>query len=233
MTTELVPSEPTGEQTEEVLAETRRAVIEALTALGAGGKEEVFRSVGHILQRMRSVPLLDALRDEWIRLREEGRIDDEYVNSDQHLNCFQEILGFIDEETPDDTRFKALKAIFLNAATERFEDRDSLLPYHYMRVARKLDSGEVLILRAAYDIQKTDYEDDSHARSWLERIAEESGLKFPALVEVHERNLIEKKLLSPRKHPDDSGVNLGEGYRLTDFGRELCQFMSSYEPDEE
>jgi len=45
------------------------------------------------------------------------------------------------------------------------------------------------------------------------------------LVEFYEESLIEKKLVTPRKHSDRSGADRGQLFRLTDLGYKLCQFF--------
>ena len=56
-------------------------------------------------------------------------------------------------------------------------------------------------------------------------------MKHTALVEIHEEKLIEKYLLTPRKHSDRSGIMADPHFRLTSLGYELCQFIEHYDPD--
>jgi len=100
-----------------------------------------------------------------------------------------------------------------------------------MHLCRKLSSGEVIVLKTTYEIaNKKDWDpNDIQAGSWLTQVAYKSGLKYPELIEVHERGLIEKNLLTDRTHSDRSGVNPGDHYRLTGLGFEICQFIENYD----
>ena len=146
------------------------------------------------------------------------------------------MLDFLDKDSPDELRFSVLKKIFLVAATETQSSRDSLLPQQFMRLCRALGAGEVVVLSATYQIAQNDVAaqkiattKDTTAHKWLATIAENSGLKYPELVEIHERNLIEKNLLTNREVADRSGVSLGKHYRLTGLGYEICHFLEVYE----
>lgn len=166
------------------------------------------------------------------RLREKGRIKDDYPGTEQFQACFQELLDCLDRDSPDKIRFDFVKSVFLAAAMETRTDKDSILPQQLTSLARKLTGGEILVLAATYEISKL--QSDATARTsageWLAAIAQKSGLKHNHLVELHEDGLIEKKLLTRRQHADRSGVTPGKHYRLTDLGVSLCDFVSTYEP---
>ena len=132
---------------------------------------------------------------------------------------------------PDETRFSLLKKIFLVAANETASDRDSHLPLQYMQIARKVTSGEILVLNAEYIVATTKYrnlwEGKAHtAQAWLDIIAEVSGLEHPELVETHEEELVKKKLLLLRT--DHSTVDLRTNLRLTKLGSEFCRYIENY-----
>jgi hypothetical protein len=182
-----------------------------------------------VFQRWRSLKFLDALSAEWNQYREKGRIKDDYMATEQHAECLQEMLDFIDS-SPDQIRFATLKKILLVTAAEGHSSRDSVLPQQYMRVIRELTSGEVLVLLTTYTLEKRGGQQAKHlsAGSWLEEVAGESGLQYPELVAVHEEKLMAKHLLTSRHLPDRSGVSRAPYNRLTQFGYQLCEFISHY-----
>jgi hypothetical protein len=224
-----------ADNTSKLLTETLKSLTEGITGVAASDRRDLILSLGHLFQRMRSGRFLKTLTDEWDNYREKGRIKDDYIQTEQHLACLQEMLDFLDKDSPDELRFSVLKKIFLVAATETKSARDSVLPQQYMQLCRTLSAGEILVLSVSYDITQRDVpaQKDSSARNWLTKIAEKSGLKFPELVEIHERNLIEKSLLSGREHSDRSGVRLGDHYRLTTLGYEICKFIESFEENKD
>jgi hypothetical protein len=227
------------DDTSRLLAEIAKGLAEGITGVAASDRKDLILSLGHLFQRGRSGRFLKTLIDEWDQYREKGKIKDDYIRTEQHQECLQEMLDFLDKDSPDELRFSVLKKIFLVAATEAQSSRDSVLPQQYMRLCRALSGGEVLVLSATYHVAQHDFAiqkvaalKDSSASKWLAKIAEDSGLKYPELVEIHERNLIEKNLLTKRELGDRSGVSLGEHYRLTGLGYEICQFLESYEKND-
>ena len=213
------------------ISDTFRNLTEGIAGLAASDRKDIYLSIGYILQKVRSGSFLKQIGNEWNRLREKGRIKPDYMNSTQHQECLQEMLDFLDNDSPDDIRFTFLKKIFLSAATENKTDRDSLLPQQYMRICRTLTAGEIIVLKTTFEMAKIDgwNPSDPIAQNWLNKITNKSNLKFPELVEIHEKILIEKNLLTPRKETDKSGVVLGEYYRLTNLGYGICEFIESYE----
>jgi len=186
-----------------------------------------------ILQRIRSGNFLQTFKYEWDQFRKKGKIQDDYMQSEQHQECLQEMFDFLDKDSPDENRFSFLKKIFLTAATESVTDRNSLLPQQYMKICRTLSSGEVLVLQAAFSIAKTGEWDanDMNVQNWLKKIAERSALRYPELIEIHERNLMDKRLITPRLYSDNSGITMGKYFRLSELGYEICKFIESYEED--
>ena len=60
-------------------------------------------------------------------------------------------------------------------------------------------------------------------------MAEESGLQYEGLVEIQEKGLIEKKLISGRQYGDGSGVLIEPNFRLTSLGLSFCEYIENYE----
>ena len=219
---------------EEVSNATLKAFTEALTGIAASDKKEWALSFGYLLQRVRGGKLLKTFNDEWAKYRKKGKIKDDYLATEQGLTCFQELLDSIDKDSPDETKFLAMQAVLLAAGEEKLEDRDSVLPQQLMRICRQLASGEVLVLMASYDIWiKRDFPQpqggpvlSGNKRDWTSKVVARTGLRFPELVQTHERTLVEKCLLSEHRYGDESGFELTEHYRLTRLGHSLCDFIA-------
>jgi hypothetical protein len=206
-----------------------------MTGIAASERRELALSVGHIFQSLIKGQFLSRLGIEWDSYREKGRIKDDYIDTEQHRSCLQEVLAFLDNDCPDEIRFEVMKKVFLVAATETVSDRNSLLPYQFLRLCRGMSSGEVIVLNATYRIAKSGQVPDlAGATQWLDAIAKESGLGHASLVEIYEEDLIKKRLLSRRLHSDRSGVATKPHFRLTSLGFELCDYVASYDsPSEE
>ena len=214
----------------QLLATTYDELVQGFAGLVSSDRHDLALSVGHVLRKLRSIGFVGALQAEWERLVEKGTIKDDYVKTDQHLSCLQEVLDALDSDLVDEMRFNLMKKIFLVAASEISSSRDDLLPQQLMCVARSMSSGEIVVLSTAYHVLKCgDYDiKNKVAQAWLQKVADQSGLKHTSLVEMHEETLVRKHLLSPRVYGDASGVQL-RNYRLTDLALELCEFIQKYD----
>jgi hypothetical protein len=218
------------QDTGNVIKDTLTCLAEGLTGIAAADRKELAFSVGHIFQSLRKGQFLSKLLEEWNKFRQKGQIKDDYVTSEQHYVCLQEFLQFLDKDCPDETRFEVLKKVFIVAATEKVSDRNSLLPYQFLRLCREMSSGEIIVMNTTYEISKSKpLPDITGANNWLKIIADKSGFNHSSLVEIYEEELMEKRILSKRRHTDGSGVTINPHFRLTDLGFELCEYISNYE----
>ena len=206
------------------LVNTLQALTEGLTGIASSERKELFLSIGYLLQRLRGLSFLEALHAEWQRLREKGRIRDDYSQTEQCQACLQELLDSLDRDSPDKIRFDFIKRVFLAAAQEKQSNRDSVLPQQYMRLARQLSSGDILVLSAAYQLSRGSTKCSGSAREWLSEVSKQSGLEYSSLVEIHEKALMEKHLLTGRYNSDRSAVGTAD-YRLTPLAVGLCEFL--------
>ncbi len=221
------------QDTENVITNTLTALLQGLTGIATSDKKDLILSVSHIFQKMRGCQFLSIFLEEWVKYKEKGKIKEDYQFTEQHKACLQELLEFLDKDSPDEVRFTVLKQIFLVAASEQESDRDSFLPQEFMKIARSLSSGEVILLKSNWEIAKSnegEYKNRSSASEWIQDVKEASGMRHKELVEIHEQGLMDKKLLTSRELVDRSGVRLHpQHYRLTELGFELCSFIEKYE----
>lgn len=214
-----------------LFAATMDSLVQGIGGLASLSRREAAISISHLVQRSRGIGFLTALKLGWDELKLKAKIPDGYNTSDQCINNLQELLQALDSELVDETRFDAMKRVFLVSASEERSSREGILPYQLMQIARSLSSGELLVLKAAFqgynDGLVTDKTDSAH--NWLARVSTLSNLKYSSLVEVNEEKLILKHLLSGRLFGDKSGVQLKPYYRLTELGKDFCEFISHYD----
>ena len=216
--------ENSDDQTSEVLNQTLQAAIEGITGVAAADKQILLLSFGRILQRIRGGKFIAQLKAEWDEYRKSGRIKDSHFESEQGRECLQEVLDFLDGDSPDQLRFEAMKRVFLKSASTEDQDTKSVLPQQYLRMIRSLSSGEAILLFEAYRNPIR----ERTASGWLQAMAASSTLKFPELVELHEQGLMKKQLMTQRSHSDFSGVIVStERGRLTHFGYSLCEYIEA------
>ena len=218
-----------GGDTADILKKSFTALVEALSGMAISEKKDFGLSVSHLLQGLIRGKLLNQLISEWDEYRKKGKIKDDYQSTEQHFECLQELLEFLDKDSPDQIRFNVIKQIFLKAACEEKTDRNSIIPQQFMKVCRNLSSGEVIVLNTIYRFAKTNTYPNVDLTGWIELIARESGLEHQALVEVHEETLMAKRFLTQRKYSDRSGVYLDPHFRLSTFGFGVCQFIEEFD----
>ena len=192
-------------------------------------KQQLILSAGKVIQAIRGGGFLKTLEKEFREYRDKGRIKDEYLVSDQAKNNLQILLSFIDEDSPDEVRFNAMKAIFLGAATEEMSSQEDTISTELLKIGRTLSSGEFLVLATAYRLKDTAVlKKHWGAADWNTVIAQESHLDYAELVEIHEQKLMEKYLLSGRTMSDKSGVLVNPHFRLSGLAVRLCDFIKEY-----
>jgi hypothetical protein len=216
--------------TGDIISDTLVCLAEGLTGIAASERKELAFSVGHIFQSLRKGQFLSRFLEEWNAYREKGRIKEDYPKTEQHQSCLQEFLASLDQDCPDEIRFQILKKIFLVAATEKASDRNSLLPYQFLRLCREMTSGEIIVLQAAYNLaNKQGITKSGNASMWLRMIADESGLVHTSLVEIYEEKLMKKYLLTNRVYADRSGVAIEPHFRLTELAYGFCEYIAHYD----
>ncbi len=219
-----------------ILQQPTIKIAEFLTGVLVSELKDWKLSAGRLVQSVIKGNLLTQLGREIKKYQMKGEIKEDYLENNINQACFKEILTFIDSETPDEIRFRAMKSIFFCSISKDTKLEDQILAYQLMQICKQLSSGEILILKAIWDMRHNRIKagvtlnpSTTRAREWLKNIALQIGHNLPHLVELHERKLIELSLITSRTYPDRSGITHGSFYRLTDLGVKLCEFITRYE----
>ncbi len=217
------------------LEDTLQSLLEVVTGLASSGKKEWALSIGYLLQRVRGGNFLQQLLEEINKYKNKGKIKNDYLKTEQSITCLQEFLDFIDKDSPDEIRFKAMKDLYLTICTEKLSNRDDILPHQLLKICRELSSAELLLLFATYDVAcNENWQEEKNKREvhgygatveWTNFMLSRTGLKFKELIRLNEDLLIQKRLLTHHVHGDGSGFAYSEHYRLTELGYHLCQFI--------
>ncbi len=235
MTKGLIPLN-NAEELERFLEQPTKAIAETLTGILGSGTHSLILSVGKVVQASLEGKMLKQLGKELADYKEKGRIKEDYFATSKNQATFYELLKFIDEEVPEEERFKAMKSIFLSAVSKNATEEDEALAYELMQICKQLSSGEVVLLKAAYDIANnrlapgvSSSTADSSASYWLKNLAKQIGHEDTSLIELHEEKLIKLKLISERRFSDQSGIVSTQTNRLTPLGIKLCEFITKYD----
>lgn len=208
---------------------------EALTGILVSEKKEWILSAGKLVQASLRFKLLTQLGQELNGYREKGKIKEDYFATNNNQASFNELLSFIDEDVPDEERMRAMKSIFLTSISIGITEEDERFAYELMQICRGLSSGDLLILKANFDLVTGNARpgiavelSSTNADGWLGIIAKQVGHNLPPLVEAHEGNLMDAKLISIRMFSDLSGFRPTPHFRLTTLGYKLCEFITKY-----
>jgi hypothetical protein len=162
---------------------------------------------------------------EWRRV---GRIPEDFSGRPSGYQTWVELLREIDSNPVDVDRLKAMKAMFLAANRINATDGESILAYQLFQIAKKLSSGELLVLKAARGIHGAPGQ-LAGAQDWLIKVSDTLGHRVTALVAQQERGLIDNGLISPRIDQNlRVSLNPNTG-RLTDLGLAFCRNIDDYE----
>lgn len=163
---------------------------------------------------------------EWIKA---GNLPEDFSGRPSGYQTWVELLQEIDSNPIDAERLKAMKAMFFAANRIKATDGESIVAYQLFRIAKGLTSGQLLLLKAAYQraISKDFSPTQLGANEWLGIMARQLGHQIEGLVEQDERVLMQSLLLTPRSLPDESGINDRSG-RLTTLAIKFCENLEMY-----
>jgi hypothetical protein len=224
--------ENTGELAR-LMDEPTTAIAEIMTSAFAAGPKAWMVMGGRIVQGMLKAKLFQQVSREIRELREKGKILDDFADENKHKYGFKswvELLTVIDEETPDADRLDALKAMFYGVNKVNPTDGERIAAYQLFQIAKKVTSGQLLYLKASYELYKaSDFRRGElvGTQQWLAKIGKKLGHTVIGLMDQDDLELIKYGLLTPRTYPDLSGVNETDAH-LTQLGIAVCQNIETY-----
>jgi hypothetical protein len=213
---------------EEFLEQPLTAIAETLTGALGDGAKGMWLAGGRIVQSILKGKIFQQFASEFRNLREKGRIPDGFADRKYGFQSWVELMTILDEESPDPDRLEALKAMFFAVNRVNVTDGEQVAAYQMWQVAKRLNSGELLLLKLVYE-QRTSYQTDnsnSYLR-WENEMAEAAGHSVRGLIGLNEKKLTDLGLLTPRQWADGSGINPANA-RLTEFGFAFCNNIEKY-----
>jgi hypothetical protein len=209
----------------EELLDSPSAVLAALlTDLFTSGPVTFFGPAVRIVQGAFKGEVYKQLGAEVRLLREKGTLRRDFEGNNSGYQTWVELLSIIDNESPDEQRLEALKAMFLVSNKINASDGEKILGYQLFQIAKHLSSNELLVLKTAFVLQDTNQNTASpiSQRDWVSGVARVLGHNLSALVRHADKVLVEAELLEP-------GINYSvSGHRLTDLGVAFCKNIESY-----
>ena len=164
-------------------------------------------------------------------LKEKGRLADDFADKKYGFQSWVELLQIIDDDTPDEDRLEALKAMFYAANKVNVTDGQQIVAYQLFQIAKKLNSNELLVMKAVYAlVLKEGQFRNTHFRDWAQAVAGHMGHSVIGLIEAADKPLVDSQLLTGRYQSDLSAISSGN-CRLTDLGMEFCKKIEQYQID--
>lgn len=212
-------------------------IAEVLTGILSSDSSGIKLSVGRLIQASIKFKLLSQLGKELRDYAKKGKIKEDILGTASGQSALYEILKFIDGDTPDEERFRAMKSVFLFSISTDTIEIEKELAYELMKVCKKISSGAILVLKASYDIVngEVSFNYDGtidlgihSVADWFNIVAKQIGHNISSLVELYEDELVNPKLISPRTLSDSSGIRKTKYFRLTELGVKLSDFISKY-----
>ena len=163
--------------------------------------------------------------------REKGKIPDDWAEKPKGYQTWVELLRIIDEESPDEERLDALKAMFFAVNRINAADAEHILAYQLFQIAKKLNSNELLVLKAVYKMFKDGrlLNIKEGLSVWWRLIAEEVKYGVPGLAQLADKALVEYQLFADQRlgsNPEGSSTG-----RLTGLGVAFCENIERYRID--
>ncbi len=226
---------------EQLLEQPLAVIAEVTTGLIANGNG-YWAGVGcRIAQAALKGRVFQHFAKEFKELRDKGRIPDEFTDKKNGYNSWVELLTILDEETPDEERLEALKAMFFAVNKVGIQDAERILNYQLFQIAKKLTSGELLLLKAIADAcQKGIFNPQQrmYLDMWAGKMAGHMGHDLMFLVlkdsqKLEEFGLVNTKDVEEGRPGGPSGtgkyiVNAVDA-RFTDLGKRFCENIKSYQ----
>ena len=219
---------------QELLDSPTSVISEFLTGL-LSSEFNLKYSAGKLVQAIQKGKFLEQLGRELNELKQKGKIKEDYFASNNSRATLLELLKFLDEDVPDEEKFKALKSIFFYSVTKGISEAEELFAYQLFQICKELSSGEILLLRAVYNIIQGNFApgvvvniNETSKAAWLRIVAQQLGHQDISLMEFYEESLMNRKILTAHIYPDRSGIRGGPDFRLTSLGKNLCGFITKY-----
>ncbi len=210
---------------ESFLERPHQFIAEAITGGIVSGKNGLLESSGRIFQGVMRGQFKQQLSKEFTELIDKGKIKKDFGEKLYGFQTLTELFEMIDSgELKEKEKFEALKKLFFVLSSTDSSEKEVIV-YRLFKISQQLTSSQLALLRACYALSN-----DRASKNlilydaWREMIFESLGHRVPEFVDADQSVLVELKLLTPRMHSDESGVNEQRG-RLTASGMKLCKLL--------
>jgi len=175
---------------ERILAKSRTEATAYVEKLLQSGISRYITAGPRVALTAMTIEALTDLSKEISDWRKAGKFPEDFSGRPAGHQAWVELLQEIDSNPVDADRLKTMKAMFLAANKISATDGESILAYQLFQIAKKLNSGELLLLNAAFEAFKAQFWPDSatpNVSYWRSAMAKKLGHGLAALVRQQER----------------------------------------------
>jgi hypothetical protein len=221
---------------EEFLDQPLSYIAETITGALAVGRTGAMVSGGRIVQALLKGKAFKQFGSEFKKLREAGKIPDDFAEKKYGYQTWVELMTIIDEEAPDGDRLEALKAMFFSVNKTSATDAERVAAYQLWQLAKSLRSGELYLLKTIYENRESYFSSlqpnpvfssTDHYERWASHMAKAAGHGITALIGLHERRLVELCLLTPQISQGTARIST-QNARLTDLAFRFFENLENY-----
>jgi hypothetical protein len=218
---------------EQLLDEPFAVISEVMAGWFASGNGYLATAGVRIVQGALKGRIFQQFAKELKELRAKGRIPEDFAEKPLGYKSWVELLTVLDEEIPDEERLEALKAMFFAVNKVGIHDSERLLNYQLFQIAKRFNSGELLLLKAVREGYKSGEfpnHDKATMEGWTQNMAERLGHRLSALVLTHERALVREGVICPASDSSGHWVDRCNA-RISDLGIRFCENLQTYQAE--
>ncbi|HEY4357572.1 MAG TPA: hypothetical protein VGN16_17605 [Acidobacteriaceae bacterium] len=213
---------------DDFIKEPASFIAQVVTGILSGGMKGIAVSGGRLVQGILKARLFEQFGREFKQWQDTGKISADFAEKKYGFQTWVELMTIIDQESPDEDRLEALKAMFLAVNRPDINDHQRILEYQLWNVTKQLNSGELLLLKHIYQDRGTlSHIAQGGYYAWANALAKSTGFGVNGLVDLYQAKLVDLFLITQRQHADGSGVSTSNG-RLTEFGLRLSANIETY-----
>lgn len=209
--------------------------LAVMTGVVVSEKKEAWLALSRVAQAALKGEIANQFLIELQRLKDKGKLADGFEKDQKRLSTWTEIMSAIDSGETDEERLTAMKSMFYAMNKVGMNDQEKILGYQLFQIAKKLSSGELLLLRTIYDqrdrlthLHASGWDGfDIPVKVWVEAVAKALGHGLEAIVELYEKALVENSLITPRNQNGAAVVK--HNGRLSDLGFQFVRNIQTYE----
>lgn len=214
---EIVQSQDRGALAQ-FLSDPRSAIAGALIETFSHGPGAFTGSLVKIGIAALSGRALQQFAQEIKDFQAKGKIAEDWAEKPKGYQTWVELLRVIDEESPDEERLDAMKALFFAVNRITATDGERILAYQLFQIAKELNSNELLTLKACYQLHEEGrLSGIAELPTFWNNVSAYSGHSIVGLAQLADKVLSEQQLI--------------QNARLTGLGLKFCENIQQYQID--